>query len=359
MKTVLLFLFTVCYALPNMCWSQTNLLNGPEGISFHQPGKCYYVSNAKDGKIIRIDSLFNQTIFYEGFSVPMGVEIVGDSLFIASNDPSTISCINVLNGELAGSILIPESQSMGHMDIDKRTGFLYVIGQAGDVFKINTSTLSYNVFVDSGLPNNTQTCSVDTLNDCLYTFSWPTTYVRSVNLSDSSDIQSHVNPLTGSYIDCTKDNDGNIYVSSREGDKINKFQPGCMVVPEVFETDFEKPAGLTYNQNENLIAVCNYDSDSIDYIHLTTTGFDNNVDQHLATPIIYPNPVEIELNIIITGDIDEETNMIIYDISRQIVMNVRFIGNASSFNINDILPGIYFLRIESAGNIFHRKIIKL
>ena len=268
MKTLFFIFFTICYALLNVSFAQTNLLDDPEGIAYHQESKCYFVSNANNGEIIKIDSLKNQTVFYQGFNIPMGVEIVGDSLFVASNDPSTISCININNGELVNSILITENTTMAHMDIDTRTGFLYVIGQAGKVFKINTQTISYNEFVGYGLPSGTQTCTVDTLNNCLYIFCWPITDVRSVNLADSSDIQNLVNPVLGQNIDCTRDSQGNIYVSSWQGNIINKFTPDCSITPEVFASGFNKPAGLIFNPENNLIAICNFGDNTVDYIQI-------------------------------------------------------------------------------------------
>ena len=47
-------------------FSQTNLLNGPEGITYHSASKSYFVTNATDGKIIKIDSLMEQSVFYHG-----------------------------------------------------------------------------------------------------------------------------------------------------------------------------------------------------------------------------------------------------------------------------------------------------
>jgi len=289
MKTSTL-LFTICLALANVVQSQTNLLKGPEGIAYHPESKSYFVSNATDGKIIRIDSLLNQSVHYEGLSVPMGVEILGDSLFVSSNDPSTVSCIDVYSGDLMDNVVIPGSMSMAHMDVDPRTGHLYVIGQQGRVYKINSQSLSYSTFVGSGLPNGTQTCSVDTSNNCLYIFSWPVTKVRRVNLADPSDIQLLVYPGVGQQIDCTKDHEGNIYVSSWQGNKILQYLPGCTAVPQVLETGFNQPAGLYYNPDKHLIAVCNYGGNSIDFIELETTStpqlnYNDNPDFK-----IFPNP---------------------------------------------------------------------
>ena len=290
-----------------------------------------------------------------GFSVPMGCEIVGDSLFIASNDPSTITCLNANNGELIGSMTITQSPSMAHMDIDLRTGMLYVIGQAGQVFKINTKTLTYNLYATTGIPNGSQTCSVDTVNNCLYIFSWPVAYVRSVNLSDSSDVANLVNPGFGQNIDCTKDSEGYIYVSSWVGNKINKFAPGCASAPEVFETGFNKPAGLIYNPENNLIAVCNYSGNSINYIELetTNTGF-NNFDNFEFN--VYPNPVLRELNVEVDNRIDVYS-ISFYNISGDKLASYHSDANSQQINMQHFQGGIYLLVIESNNKIASKRII--
>ncbi len=354
LTTLLIVMFSI---LALTGFSQSNLLNGPEGIACHTAGKSYFVTNATDGKIIKIDSLMEQSVFYEGFSVPMGCEIVGDSLFVASNDPSTITCINAITGEFIGSMTITQSPSMAHMDIDKRTGFLYVMGQAGQVFKINTKTLTYNLYATSGIPSGAQTCTVDTTNNCLYIFSWPTTFVRSVNLSDSSDVQNMVNPGFGQNIDCTHDSEGYIYVSSWQGNKINKFSPGCSSSPEIFETGFNKPAGLFYNADANLIAVCNYGGNSIDYIELetTNTGFNNGENFELK---VYPNPVEYELKVVNKKKPKQRKTLSVYNLQGKEIINSYFTGNFTKINLNHIPSGTYLLKLETQDGVIVKKIIK-
>ncbi len=361
MKNLTLSLLSICCGLMSVVQAQTNLLNGPEGISYHQASKSYFVSNATDGKIIKLDSLSGQSIFYEGFSVPMGVEIIGDSLFVASNDPSTVSCIDVNNGELIGSMIISESPSMAHMDFDPRTGLLYVIGQSGKVFKINSATLTYNVFVASGLPNSTQTCSIDTASNCMYIFSWPATTVRSVNLLDSTDIQSLVYPALGQQIDCTKDASGYIYVSCWQGNKIIKYSPGCTVAPEVFSTGYNKPAGLTYNPDENIIVIANYGGNTIDMIELSPIV----LNEHLETDFnlnIFPNPFQKVCNIEYCGPPKQDMRIDIYDAHGRLIRNL-FNGytNGSKlvfpFEAHQLSAGIYYCRMTANDKVIAKRLM--
>nr|NQU91823.1 T9SS type A sorting domain-containing protein [Bacteroidota bacterium] len=358
MLTVFICLFIGCNA-----FSQTNLLNGPEGITFDITTKSYFVTNANNGRVIKIDSLQNHSIFYQGLSVPMGIELIGDSLFVASNDPSTISCIDINTGELLGDMTITESPSMAHMDYDPTTGYLYVIGQAGQVFKINTRTLSYNVFVNTGhgVVNGSQTCIVDTASHHLYVFSWPITFVRCVNLNDSSDVQNMVNPLTGQYIDCTKDPDGNIYVASWQGNKIQKFAPDCSVLPEVFATGFNKPAGLVYNPLENVIAVCNFGGNSLSFVSLSVTGI-NNPHNDASNPMeieLFPNPVKDILTINFKDHPTIDTHIIIFDGYGRQCKKIDIRKNKVVIDLTTMPQGRYVAEIRRGNKVWVKKIIKL
>lgn len=293
MKTKFYLLF-LCILSSSILCSQTNLLNGPEGIGYDKITKSYFVTNATDGKIIRIDSLGNHSMLYQGLSVPMGIHIIGDSLLVSSNDPSTISCIQIGTGILLEELVITESASLAHMDYDSRTHSLYVIGQQGQAFKIDVSTMTYEEFVPigGGLANSSQTCVVDTNENSMYVFSWPTTFVRKVDLENPDNVVNLVNPECGQYIDCIRGPQEFIYVASWQGNKIHKFEPDCSILPEVFESGFNKPAGLVYNPDEDVIAVCNYGNNTVDFIPMNTTDVKINTGMNKSEPDLYPNPAK-------------------------------------------------------------------
>ena len=58
-----------------------NLLNNPEGVVYDLSNNSYLISNYGDGKIIRIDSLGQQSIFNEDCNSLAGMHLVGDTLF--------------------------------------------------------------------------------------------------------------------------------------------------------------------------------------------------------------------------------------------------------------------------------------
>jgi len=366
MKNFHMSLIVSIVCLMTTVQAQNNLLNGPEGIAYDKGTKSYFVTNASDGKIIQIDSLGNHSIFYQGLSVPMGLHLVGDSLLVSSNDPSTISCIQITSGSLLGEITISESQSMAHMDYDGRTHSLYVIGQQGQVFKIDVPSLTYEEFVPvgGGLANGSQTCVVDTTNNCLLIFGWPTTFVREVDLNDPTLVQNLINPQCGQYIDCIRGPQGSIYVASWQGHIIHKFQPDCSSLPEVFATGFNKPAGMVYNPDEDAIAVCNFGGNSIDFITLNTTDVDNNTG-YLKTELkLYPNPVKKMLHLKYCLPEPSRVSVAIKTTEGKIVHTqsaVMFPSGENKLTINctDYSPGIYLVTLIINDNeTVTRKFIK-
>ena len=360
-KSALLILTVFTFPLIHL-FSQVNLLRGPEGIAYHPPTKSYYVTNANNGRIIRIDSLENQTVFYQGLSVPMGIECIGDRLFVASNDPSTVSCIDVTTGNLLGDMTITEAPSMAHMDYDPTTGFLYVIGQAGQIFKVDAENIAYTVFVHAGhgIPSNSQTCAVDTITQHLYVLSWPITYVRCVNLLDSTDIQFKINPQNGQYIDCIKGPDGNIYAASRQGNVIHKFPSDCGGLPEVFASGLSKPAGMVFNPHTDVIAVRNFSGNSLSYLPLTTTGLNEN--QKIIHPklLISPNPFFGQFRISFDQLLPYKTDIYIYSESGSLCRKMQLPNDSQGLiDISGLTGGMYLVQLICDRHVWTRKVKKL
>ena len=105
-------------------------------------------------------------------------------------------------------------------------------------------------------------------------------------------------------------------------------------------------------------------SGTIDYIANPTINTTHNIeegsalsitDEALADVVIYPNPVDKELNIETTANI---TNKIatVFDINGKRILNIKLKSNA--LDVSSLESGIYFLRLESDGKSIKRKFIK-
>ncbi|MBN1198208.1 MAG: hypothetical protein JXA23_02570 [Bacteroidales bacterium] len=296
MKRIYFFYFFCGFALavfsPQLR-SQVNLIDKPEGICYYEPQRAWYVTNVELGQVIRIDSLGNQSVFWDGINLAMGIEAIGDSLYISSNEPYRVSCLSIHDSALIYYLPTTGVYAVSHMDYDSRFGLLYIVNQYGGLMRVNVLNRSYQIFVPTGtgLANGSQTVIVDTIVNRLYVFSWPLAYVRSVSMTDSTDIINLFSPGITEFISSATDDEGNIYVSSWATNRVYKYPPHLIGSSEVFSVDHAKPSGLAYNPNDGVLAVCNYGDNTIDFIQLIT-GIDATYnDPGLFQFNIFPVPV--------------------------------------------------------------------
>ncbi|MBI9037138.1 MAG: linear amide C-N hydrolase [Bacteroidales bacterium] len=285
MKTKIIFFLAVVFIVSNTVVSQQvsvlsdPLFNGPEGIIYDEENNQYIVGNANDGKLLIIDNFNNVSIFKEniGANVIMAFEIIGDSLLISTNEPRTLTCIDKNTGEPIYQLFIDTiSNACSQMAYDDRTGFLYIVDQYGAILKADVKNASCNIFTTS-LSQGTQAIEIDTVENRLIIFSWPTSIIKYVNINDSTDITN--GPATG-ITKCTSstlDNNGYIYVSSWSGHKVMKMHIDSLDNAENFCNDsLFQPVGITYNPVDEKFAVCNFGNNTITFIQSETLATINS-----------------------------------------------------------------------------------
>ncbi len=79
------------------------------------------------------------------------------------------------------------------------------------------------------------------------------------------------------------------------------------------------------------------------------------IDETLEDVSIYPNPVEDELNIKTSADINNKIATV-FDINGKRVLNMKL--KSTTMDVSSLTSGVYFLRLESEGRIMNRKFIK-
>ena len=339
------FLFLIITSFPV---SSQGLLDEPEGIFYHAAEKCYFISNVGDGRIIKVDSMLNEEVFYEGLNIPIGIYIVGDSMYVNGNDPAKITCIRLSDGQLVEEILIPEVSSLSNMDYDPRSGYLYIIGQLGRMLKLNTSTHDYHVFVSYGnMYEGTQTCIIDTVFDKIYVFGWPMAYIREVNLHDSSDITAVVHPQVDHIIDAVKGPGGKIYVTSWNGDKVCSFDDPPNSGGELYSTGFDQPCGIEYNPELDQLVVCNNGNNTLTFIDVAT-GMDDPVHNQEKLHL-FPNPAHNTVNYSLAIEAASFLELKIYDLHGRCICEDQVLTQNNfcqgRIDISHIPVGTYLLGI--------------
>jgi len=358
------FLALFCH---EMAYSQSNLLKQPEGICYYAPWKAWFVTNAEGDNVVKIDSLWNQSLFWEGINIPIGIEAIGDSLYISSNEPYRITCLSIPDSSLMYFLPTTNVYAVGHMDYDSRLCHLYITDQHGGVMRVNVFNRKYQVFVPTGtgLADGSQTVIADTTLNRLYVFAWPLAFVRSVSMTDSTDIVNLFNPGYSKFIGSATDEAGNIYVSSWSTNKVYKYPPHLQGEAVIFSANHDQPAGMAYNPAEGVIAVCNFGNNTIDFISVTT-----GIETHPASFILekvstYPNPILSTVTLSYQLNATANIEVTVFDQ----MGNIRFSTTSQSIrpgehieklSLGNLPAGIYLMTIKVNQQIFHtQKLIRI
>jgi sugar lactone lactonase YvrE len=356
-KVILYSFVTFCY--PFSLLSQ-NLLIHPESIIFDEQHNRYLVTCNGNGKIISIDNSGVQDTFKTGFSNLLGSHISGNTIYVSSNN-------GVQGFDLTDTTEVFHVPISGLGQIDGITsdnaGNLYVIdGIYRRIYRINISAQTYNTFVNSGLPTYAQDCIFDADNNRLLVVAWAhNAPIQAVSLLDST-VSLVVNTTFGYFDGITTDQFGNVYVSSHYGSgRIYKYDKNFTNPPELISSGHNEPAGLGYNTRDNILAVPNYGSHSIDYIFINPNSINNDQNNFVNIFRLYhnfPNPFNPKTTISYYLPKTDIVNLSIYNLQGQKIKtlesNIRkSFGNHSviwdgtnEFN-KRVSSGYYLYRIET------------
>ncbi|MBC8486548.1 MAG: VCBS repeat-containing protein [Bacteroidetes bacterium] len=346
-----------------------NLYDHPECVVFDYPRNRYLVSNAASsniGSIVQVDSLGDVSYFKTGIENPLGMCIVGDTLFVSDANNGLLSFDLNTTEEIFN---LPLS-TIGNLDGMAYTGNnnLFVIDTYGKIFRVNIQTQAWNYFITSGLTQWTQDCIYDNINNRLLTVGWTAgAPIQAISLEDSAITNF---PTTYGYYDgITKDQFGNVYLASHlSPGYIIRYSPELTGDPEVISTGHDEPAGLNYNIQDNILAVPNYGDNSVDFIPIAITNKKEHKENRLNIISIYPNPFSDKIYFDFNLPEGTLVKISIYDIlGNKIAELINEELNRGDYSIswndknntnNNIAPGIYFILSNIGNNIQTLKIIK-
>lgn len=349
--SILSFLYIVANS-QNIEVLENPLFNGPEGIIFDEETNQYYVGNATDGKLLIIDSLHNVSIFKDsiGANMIMSFEILGDSLFISTNYPRTLTCINKLTGDSIYQVnLDTMASSCSQMAYDSTRGYIYIVDQTGGIIKADANEGICEPFVTTGLSQGSQSIEIDKENNRLVLFCWSDSRVKYIDLNDSSNIT--FGPSTGSmkYSATVIDNQGFIYASSWSGNKVKKMHIDSLDNASTFCSDsLYQPVGITLNKQKEIVAVCNYGANNITFIPFSDTSTLNTETGYIHKNSefgVYYNNMDKTLNI---SNVENTFSYLkIIDLVGRIIWEVNniAISEESKFKTPELQTGIYIYQL--------------
>ena len=254
-----------------------NLLDGPESVVWDEANHRYLVGNYNDGNIIAVDTLGNQEYFVQVSANTVGLLIIGDTLFAATNyaglsgiagyslaDASLLVWITVTGASLLNGL---ESDTSGHLVV---TGY-----NTGTVYRIDRATGTATQ-IHSGLtwPNG---LAYDAENDrmlMLYTDAG-TGYIGEIDVMTGTLTHIVASGMgDGLDIDCR----GYTYFSSWATDRVYRFDENFTFPPTVISKSHTDPADFSIRRDRDLMAVPNFNANRLDIRSILDTDMDGIAD---------------------------------------------------------------------------------
>ena len=345
-----------------------NLLNNPESVVYDSVYERYLVSNWGDGNIILIDNSGQQAPFNQELISTAGLHIVGDTLFVSSNEGVNSGIIGFLlsTGEIVFHVNIAEKQLLNDITSDL-DGNLYVTDtDAHRIYKVSINDMTYTTFFNSGLgwPNGI-ICDLPNNRLLVLNGGLPNKPLIAVSLEDST-ISTVVETGLGAIDGLTTDNYGNTYFSSWVTDKVYRYDESFTNPPEVVSSGHNNPADIFFNKLNNILAVPNFNSNSVDFIPITFTNQKEINQEDVKIIRLYPNPFTDQIQFDFYLSKKTLTKISVYDILGNKIaelMNEELNKGEHSILWNgtdniSLKPGIYFIAFNIGDNLTTFKIIK-
>jgi hypothetical protein len=345
-----------------------NLLSNPESVLFDELHNRYLVTCNGNGKIISVDNAGIQDTFKIGFSNLLGSHISENTIYVSSNNG--VQGFDLTDKTEVFHVPIPGAGQIDGITTDT-SGNLYVIdGIYRRIYKINISTKTYTTFVTSGLPPYPQDCIFDEENNRLLVVAWANNApIQAVSLSDST-VTNVVSTNFGLFDGITKDQFGNVYVSSHHGaGKIYKYDKNFANTPELISSGHIEPAGLGYNTRDNILAIPNYGSHTIDFIQINVSSVIRDQREFVNSYKLYqnyPNPFNPstkikyqipEISFVILKIYDVLGNEIATLVNEELPAG-KYEVEFSMGLINQTLPsGVYFYQLYAGSFVETKKMV--
>ena len=347
-----------------------NLLNQPESVVYDSAYNRYLVSNWEDGNIIQIDSSGQQDYFNTELTSTAGLHIVGDTLFVSSNEGINSGIVGFLlsSGEIVFHVNISEKQLLNDITSDL-AGNLYVTDcDANKIYKVRINEMTYTTFVDSGVgyPNGI-ICDFPNNRLLVLNGGLPNRPLISVSFEDSiisTVVETGINAIDG----LTTDNNGNTYFSSWATDKVYRYDESFTNPPEVVSSGHNNPADIFYNKLDDILAIPNFHSNSVDFIPINITGNIDIKENGIRINSLFPNPFSNQVNLGFYLPEKAHTKIFVYNIhgikiaeliNEELNRGEHSISwNGTDNNNGTLDSGIYFIHIITKEHIKTFKIIK-
>lgn len=357
-KKGMIFLITILAS--SLCIAQDTYHN-PESVVYDPTAECYYVSNYGNYTVVISDTSGILDTLATGMTECLGMYLIDDILYVSCN--RNVKGINLTTGTVTFTQYLPATNWLDGMTSDP-VGNLYIVDTSGKIFKLNPTTRTYHVFV-SGLPNYTQDVVYDQQNNRLQVVAWQYhSPIYAINVADSSDITTFPT-YTGYFDGIAIDVQGNVYIASHYGnDYVYKYDNSLTNPPENIPGDFHEPAGLFYNWVDDILAVPNFEGNTVDFIDLSTSIDEpENPKDRPQFHGSFPNPINTVSCLRFSLRKNAIIHLAVYNVKGKLIdtpIEGAFETGVYtiSWDSKALMPGIYFCSMN-AGNFSETKKITI
>lgn len=278
--------------------SAQNLLNNPESVVFDQATGTYLVSNWGDGNIIRYYPDGTQEYYnrdFEGVYQIAGLYIYGDTLLAASGNGAGagLSMFDLPTGGLINHISLPDVGLPNDIAVDS-SGIIFVTDYwDSKLYRVQEHVPSVVMTAGLNYPNG-MLYDAEEHRLLIINVNQPRVPVRQLSLGDTTlSLLGYTDLPGGDGI--VMDSDRFLYISEWTYDSVHKFDIDFAGDSEVFSSGHDAPADIYIDPVNNLLAVPNFSSNTVDFVSFTSIGerLNNNtglVPASIQIESIWPNP---------------------------------------------------------------------
>lgn len=338
--------------------------NSPESIEFDYANNRWFIANNGGNNILTRNSATGvRTVFVStGFSGggPHGLEIVGDTLYACAGGSLRAYNINtaalVFATSLGGTFLNGITHDLA--------GNLYITDySANRIYRFNTNTRQFNIFVPSGITSPNGIIYDQPNNRCVFV-QW-TGAIKAVALNDST-VSTLVASTGLSSVDgITKDGAGTYYYLSSwsPSSRITRYSSTFTGPTTVVSTGLSNPADIFYNVLTDTLGVPNSGSgNNTTYHYFGSATSINESTSDLFQFSVSPNPIaktaEIKYEIAEQGNVKIELFDVTGKVVKVIVDENQSKGlHSVSFDKSSLSAGNYFFTISNANATETKKIV--
>lgn len=245
------------------------LLDHPEDIVYDSTRGCCYIACVDGDRIVRMDTSGVCSLALDSINSPMALALIGDTLLMTSNNPSTVTAMDLAGDSVLYRLPVPEALYLAQIEADPPNGVAYVVEQRGMILRVDyrIPTVTVLVPVGTGLVYGSQSSELEAGGGGLYVFSWPYGTIRRVDLADPSQITDAAPQVISQITASTSAHEG-YAASSWLGHTVYRYPSGLTGAPVGISAGHVQPAGLIICEDIQALYVCNYGGNSIDRVSL-------------------------------------------------------------------------------------------